>query len=724
MPWQGGKASENNTDKHKTAKALHDAVVARYSSPPTAALGYLILPYLFPELSAFPTVEDLITHLRTSDNRYRATLTAKFLDKNPPPMYITLYFIVTHLPDSLRAVRDHFLALDPTYLTIDLLEKHLLATETSEVTVGAARGTPRTPFFEGLVLLLLGSVATARAREARVVEVAAGVVVVEAVEAVEVAEVAVGVVAGVGASVASVVATVRVVVAVVAAVGVVAAAVVEVRVELFRGEVLEVAGGSSSSVRARPLRPSSFVSGLLSMGRLGVGDDAEHPRWLKLHRSAVDIFAIDYDAILAAMYALSGSAGGECYLCLPLDLGIEATALGASESTFPGTAPADALHTFTLDSEPPQVAPSGKVSASGPLAAPCLCRLLSHQSLLWNHRLGHPSLPRLRSMHSHLLVFGLPMSLPPLPPSPAPPCLPCIEWRQRAAPHPCTLSTWTGGKFSSVLLWEFCRGEGILQSFTLPASPMQNRVAERRIGLFMEVARTSMIHAAPPHFLWPFAVRYTAHQLSLWPRVSLPETSPTLRLTGKVDDASVFRVRGFHAFVSDTSADKLSSYAILCVFLGFPPDEPSWQFYHPTSRRVLSSQDFTFEESVPIYRLFSYRTAPPAPPRPPRVGATLQFAFGLLSFRDPSWLGTVRHCSTSLYLGSWEPLGADSTMAGPEERGGTVAGGSGEAQAQGQPRDSAMAPMQPSLGPPRDEPRVFGLDKFNGDNFAEWSFKM
>ncbi|CAI7749263.1 unnamed protein product [Closterium sp. NIES-53] len=35
-----------------------------------------------------------------------------------------------------------------------------------------------------------------------------------------------------------------------------------------------------------------------------------------------------------------------------------------------------------------------------------------------------------------------------------------------------------------------------------------------------------------------------------------------------------------------------------------------------------------------------------------------------------------------------------------------------------------MAPVQPSIGPPRDEPRVFGLDKFNGDNFAEWSSKM
>ncbi|CAI7888071.1 unnamed protein product [Closterium sp. NIES-54] len=35
-----------------------------------------------------------------------------------------------------------------------------------------------------------------------------------------------------------------------------------------------------------------------------------------------------------------------------------------------------------------------------------------------------------------------------------------------------------------------------------------------------------------------------------------------------------------------------------------------------------------------------------------------------------------------------------------------------------------MAPVQPSLGPPRDEPRVFGLDKINDDNIAEWSLKM
>ncbi|CAI7733178.1 unnamed protein product [Closterium sp. NIES-53] len=77
--------------------------------------------HLFPELFAFATVEDLVIHLRTSDARYHSALPAK----------------------------DHFLALLPTDLIVELLEKHLLAAETSVVNVGAARGTPPTPFFEG-----------------------------------------------------------------------------------------------------------------------------------------------------------------------------------------------------------------------------------------------------------------------------------------------------------------------------------------------------------------------------------------------------------------------------------------------------------------------------------------------------------------------------------------------------------------------------------------------
>ncbi|CAI7871515.1 unnamed protein product [Closterium sp. NIES-53] len=836
--------------EHRTTQALYDDAVAHYSSPATAALGTLLLPYLFPELSAFAIVADLVTHMRTSDARYRATVPAEFLPTNQPPMFITLYFIVTHLPDSLRSVRDHFLTLDPTSLTVDLLEQHLLAAETSAVAVGAARGTPRSPFFEGCSPSPLSpSLAFAAAADVSVPE-------------------------DVGAASTS------------------------AKRRNSKGKGGRGGGGGSSGGgggsgsggggsgrggggsgggggggtggssgssggggggsggsgggggggtgggRSGPRRgvpgggrgqqqqrrsetqtPQQLREWLVKRGpgggsescpyviRTGVRagqtcgrlhtehrcfarlDNAwraefgdERPHWAELLRSGVAIFDLDYDAIISAMYALSFSAEGDCYWCVPPDPGIVAAALGASASgTPPGTVPAEALHTFTLDSgasrcffrdsttltplpapvpvrladpswglivarsstvipwsslymlatEPPQVAASAQVSASGKVAASCSCRLLSHQTLLWHHRLGHPSLPRLRGMHSRLLVSGLPRSLPPLPPSPAPPCLPCVEGRQSAAPHssfPLTtaplqtlqMDVWglarvsgqgseryfllvvddytryttvfplrphsdKGGEFSSNLLRDFCRGEGILQSFMLLDSPQQNGIAERRIGLVMEVARTSMIHAAAPHFLWPFAVQYAAHQLNLWPRVSLPETSPTLRWMGKVGDASVFWVWGSCAFVHDTSADKLSARAIPCVFLGFVPDAPGWQFYHPTSRRVLPSQDVNFDKSVPFYRLFPYRSAPPPPPplflapdplpgiAPAQVAVGSGAARGVASGgaasggAEPGGAGSEGAGSGGAEPGGAESEGAES--GGAEPRGAALSGG-------------------------------------------------
>ncbi|CAI7850467.1 unnamed protein product [Closterium sp. NIES-54] len=630
---------------HSGLLALYDAVVARYSSPATAALGRLPLPYIFPDLSAIATVENLVIHLRTSDARYCAALPANFLARNPPPMYITLYFIVTRLPDSRRAVTDHFLELNPTDLTVDLLEKHLLSAETSVVAVGAARGTPRTPFFEGCSPSPLApsytsaaavDVLTARARETILVEVAAGVVVVEAVKAVELAEVAMGVVEGVGASLAAVVAAVGVVLLVVAAVGVVAAAVVAVGVELFRGE-RGAFGGS-----ARPMTPDPGIEAAslgASESALPGTAPAEALHTFRLDSGSSRCFFRDSTTLtplpepvpvrlanpsrgpvlahssiaLPCLTALSGSLS-----CLHLPSSstnlVSSAALQDAmvTTTTPGgqrvsicTCTRTGRHLatvtrrtgsilYTVTTEPPQVALSSQVSASIPVAAPFLCRLLSHQTLLWHHGLGHPSLPRLCWMQSRLLVSGLPKSLPPLPPSRAPPCLPCVEGRQCAAPHsssfpltsappqtlhmdvwvpahvsgqgrerylllvfydytryttvfplcckggvPYVLIPWIhairlqlrerfredlpvlrlhsdrGGEFSSDLLRKFCRGEGILQSFTLRASSQKNWAAKRRIGLAIEVALTSMIHAAAPHFLWLFAVWYAAHHLNL-----------------------------------------------------------------------------------------------------------------------------------------------------------------------------------------------------------------
>ncbi|CAI7836862.1 unnamed protein product [Closterium sp. NIES-53] len=339
-----------------------------------------------------------------------------------------------------------------------------------------------------------------------------------------------------------------------------AEAVVELVAELHRGVAPVVVSASSSSAVLRPPPLSSFVSGTLGVSAVEVlapaptfsvpetalfPDATEIPRWGDLSRAGVAVFDLDYDAILAAMYALSTSDEGDCYLCVPPDPGIEAAALGAGEtaalgasasaapgageSAPSGTASAQVFHTFTLDSgasrsffrdrttltplsrpvavsladpsggpvlasfstilpcpaapssslsglylpsfstnlvsgadlqdqgvdqftpasqrvthctcartgrhlatftrrpgsslytlstESSSVSASGQVAASsqvlaaasgsGPESAPCSCRLLSHQTLLWHHRLGHPSLPRLRGMASRVLVSGLP----------------------------------------------------------------------------------------------------------------------------------------------------------------------------------------------------------------------------------------------------------------------------------------------------------------------------
>ncbi|CAI7733981.1 unnamed protein product [Closterium sp. NIES-53] len=504
--------------QHKTDKALYDGVVARYSSPATAALGCHIPPYIFPEL-------------------------------------------------------DHFLALDPTDLTVDLLEKHHLAAETSVVTVGAARGTPRTPFFEGCPPSLLdpsyASAATVdilgtedvraafasgnrhsgkgkggksggggsrggggkgsgggggggggggsgggsggfggngggsggsgggggggsgssgggngggRARPAAQRAAAAhGATAAmcpaeqrcpgraapprpsrppasNAAAAARATAAAGGGAAGSAEGAAAQPHRGALLLLLLLLLLVLPLLLEEVRLGLQRLGVDR--NGHCLSRTTPPL--SSFVSGLFSEVVLRYVPGRVEAAALGSSETAVATGAGESAATLGARES--------------------ADALGASASTATGPASAEALHIFTLDSSasccffrdctivtplaapvpalladptggPPgsglytlttasshvaesgQVAASSQVSASGQLAASCSCRVLSHQTLLWHHRLGHPSLSRLRSMHSRLLVSSLPRSLPSLPRSPAPPCLPSVKGRQRDAPH-------------------------------------------------------------------------------------------------------------------------------------------------------------------------------------------------------------------------------------------------------------------------------------------------
>ncbi|CAI7901310.1 unnamed protein product [Closterium sp. NIES-53] len=485
---------------------------------------------------------------------------------------------------------------------------------------------------------------------------------------------------------------------------------------------------ASCRVARKPHTQHRCFSHLNDAWRAEFGDEAERPRWAELLRWGVAIFDLDYDAILAAMYALSVSAEGDCYLCVPLDPGIEASALGASESALPGTTPAEAFHTFTLDSVAsryffrdsttltPLSAPvpvrladpsGGPVLAHSSTVLPCPAvpsgslsglhlpsfstNLLSAaalqdvmvttttsggqrvsiytctrtgrhlatftrrpgsslytlateppQTLLWHHRIGHPSLPRLCGKHSRLLVSSLPRSLPPLPPSPALPCLPFIEGRQRAARHS--------------------------SSFPPTAAPLQT--------LHMDVKGE-----VPDVFIpWIRAVRLQLRErfcqelpvLRLHSdRGAQPLASCLLAgdLTHTALDGEGWRCVGVTGLgLSCLCSRYVRGQALRpyysCVFLGFTSDAPDWQFYHPTSRHVFPSQDVTFDEPGPAPSGVSQ--VDPLPGTVPvevavNPGAARGAASGGVASRGVEPGGAE---PAGVESGGAEPAGADSKGAG------------------------------------------------------------
>ncbi|CAI7771397.1 unnamed protein product, partial [Closterium sp. NIES-53] len=352
-----------------------------------------------PAPPATADIEDLVSHLRTNDARYRATVPAEFLDKNQPLMFITLMFIVTRLPDSLRSVRDHFLSLDPTSLAVDLLEQHLLAVETSAVAVSAARGTLRPPFFEGCSPSPLApSYASAAAADVSVAE-------------------------DIGAASAS------------------------AKRHSSKGKGGRGGGGGSGGGGGG----SGSGGGGSSGGNGGSGGGGG-----------------------GGTGGGSGGSGGG----------------GGGSGGSGGT---------------------GGGGTGGGRAGP---------------RHGGPG----------------------------------------------------GGQRQQQQRRSETQSPLQLRSFTLStaASP-----ASTTLGVLSLVTTSSSLTG---QICSPFSVAVCG---PVW---------------------------GSRAFVGDTSADKLSARAIPCVFLGFVPDAPGWQFYHPTSQHVFPSQDITFDESVPFYRLFPYSYAPPPPP--------------------------------------------------------------------------------------------------------------
>ncbi|CAI7852420.1 unnamed protein product [Closterium sp. NIES-53] len=502
-------AERAHFSQQKIAKALYDAVVARYSSPATAALGRLMLPYLHPKLADFHTISDLFTHLRSSEARYRAALKPTFLAAKPPPppLYITLYILVT------RCAPSPLLPLVAIAVAVDLVGAASTPSGRCNNSKGkggkggggstsggggggggggdggggggsgsggsgdgrggggggggggdwcgggsggrgggrggAGKGGGRGAsahggggFRSGQQLpRLLDNPTPQQLREWVVQRGSSGgsgrcpyLSDEDACYSCVPGDAGVVAIAlGASESGAALSASAS------AVTGASASAVIGASEFAASAEALHTFALDSGASRCffhdcttlTPLAAPVLVS-------------LANPSWGPVVARA--------STVLPCLAVPSGSLSGLHLPSFSTNLVSNAAFQDVWVDTFtPGgqrvaicTCSRDGRHLatftrrpgsslYTLTTASAQVAESGQVaapswvSASGEPAVSCSCRVLSHQTLLWHHRLGHPSIPRVRGMHSCLLVS--------LPCSRASPCLPCVEGRQRAALH-------------------------------------------------------------------------------------------------------------------------------------------------------------------------------------------------------------------------------------------------------------------------------------------------
>ncbi|CAI7805430.1 unnamed protein product [Closterium sp. NIES-53] len=150
-----------------------------------------------------------------------------------------------------------------------------------------------------------------------------------------------------------------------------------------------------------------------------------------------------------------------------------------------------------------------------------------------------------------------------------------------------------GGKFFnhslSLSLSSYCSSHGIRQTSTLPHSPKQNGVAERRIRTLMEIIRCLLTHLL--HTLFGATLLF------------MPLFFPTFAL--------IPFALSLHPSSSARQGGKLAPKTQLCAFIGINPDCPGYLFYAPSSEQLIRSQDVIFDETRS-----PFLTPPPTPPPP------------------------------------------------------------------------------------------------------------
>lgn len=148
----------------------------------------------------------------------------------------------------------------------------------------------------------------------------------------------------------------------------------------------------------------------------------------------------------------------------------------------------------------------------------------------------------------------------------------------------------------------FCQEHGIVNQFTMPYTPQQNGVAERRNRTLMDMVRSMICNSSLPEYLWTEALKTATHILNRVPSKSVPKT-PFELWTGRIPNLNYFKIWGCpaEAKIFNPQIKKLDSRTISCFFIGYPERSKGYRFYCPNhTTRIVETRNAEFIENGEI----------------------------------------------------------------------------------------------------------------------------
>ncbi|GJW08031.1 retrovirus-related pol polyprotein from transposon TNT 1-94 [Tanacetum coccineum] len=153
-------------------------------------------------------------------------------------------------------------------------------------------------------------------------------------------------------------------------------------------------------------------------------------------------------------------------------------------------------------------------------------------------------------------------------------------------------------EFVNQTLHEYYEKVGISHETSVARSPQQNGVVERRNHTLIKAARTMLIYAKAPLFLWAEAVAtacYTQNRSII--RLRHGKT-PYELLHDKLPDLSFFYVFGALCYPTNDSENlgKLQPKADIGIFIGYAPTKKAFRIYNRRTRRIIETIHVDFDE--------------------------------------------------------------------------------------------------------------------------------